>query len=168
MKLGTDAAKTAYLFGEGDGRRVTNTRRLAEIGGVHESTIKRWLPTWKKEASELVRFSPECKLGISLNEGTLEQHRSDVVFLREQVDRLKRIVKSLPATDERYYVACRSLLATERQWAAMSGVIAALDAAAARLKDAERARGKAELDRKDSAGRKSPGFDTNHFLEIPT
>lgn len=151
MKLGTDAARTAYLFGEGDGRRVTNTQKLAEIGGVHESTIKRWLPEWKKEASELMRFSPDCKLGISLHEGTLEQHKSDVAFLREQVDHLKRVLKNLPATDELYHTVCRSLLAAERQWAAMSGVIAALDAAAARLKDSERAKGKAALEREREA-----------------
>lgn len=94
--MGTEAARQAFLHGDGSGSRVVNTARLAEIGGVHESTIWRHLPAWEKEYEAILIQTNSSGFGLSVSQETLRQHREHVDFLKAQADILATEVRELP------------------------------------------------------------------------
>jgi hypothetical protein len=93
----------------------------------------------------LAASGKESGFVLSLSTSALESHKLDVDFLRSEVDRLKLHLRSLSPGDESYATINRALLATNQKWASLSGVMAALDAASARLKEKEKLQAKAEM-----------------------
>lgn len=144
-KLSTEIARELFLYGPSGGKRVTSVKALSTASGASERAIYEHLPSWRRESEELAVNSSESGLVLSLSTSALEAHKRDVEFLRCEVDRLKLHLRSLSVGDESYSNISRALLATERQWASISGVMAALEAAAARLKEKERLEAKAEM-----------------------
>jgi hypothetical protein len=144
MKLATEIARELFLYGPAGGRRVTAVAELVRLSGASERTIYEHLPAWRRESEELAASCKESGLVLSLSSSALDAHKADCDFLREEVERLKTHLRGLSPADESYPAVSRAMLATERQWAAMAGISAALDAAAARLKERERLEARAE------------------------
>lgn len=92
---GIAIARQAYLYGQGDGKPVTTTSRLAEIAGMTEKAIIRHLPTWQAEREELISNSPETTLAIQLSAKDLQLHKSDMIHLRDQIQQVKWEIDSL-------------------------------------------------------------------------
>lgn len=145
MNLPTEVARQLFLYGPSGGKRVTSVSELARQSGASQRAIYEHLPRWRRESEELAINSNESGLVLRLSSAALEAHKSDCDFLRREVNRLKRFLRGISPADEGYPAASRSLVAMQKQWAAMSGVQAALDAAGARLRDKERAEGKREM-----------------------
>ena len=142
-KLSTEIARELFLYGPAGGKRITSVKQLAKESGASERAIHEHMPQWKKQSEELAINSRETGLVLSLSTSALASHKSDCEFLRTETDRLKLYLRSLPISDPFYATVSRAMLATEKQWAAMSGVLAALDAAGAALKDTAKAKAKA-------------------------
>lgn len=138
MKLATEIARELFLYGPAGGLRVTSVAELVRQSGAAERTIREHLPGWRRESEELAASSRESGLVLSLSTAALDAHKADCDFLRQEVDRLKLHLRALSPAAESYAAVSRAMLATERQWAAMAGVSAALEAAGARLKEKER------------------------------
>ena len=88
-KSEVELARQACLYGEGDGKPVMNVKRLAEIAGVHESTIWRHMPKWQKEREEILAKANNSSLGIHLSAKELESHKSDMELLRKEINQVK-------------------------------------------------------------------------------
>jgi hypothetical protein len=140
MKLTTHQARELYLYGPPGGERVTCVNELVKLSKASKRAISEHLPKWREESLQLAQNRTEQLSGFSLREQAFMDHARDVDFLRSEVERLKKHLRSLsPASDE-YPAASHALLSTERQWAKMSGMQAAMDAAAARMKEQEKRR----------------------------
>ena len=144
MKLSTEVARELFLYGPAGGNRVTAVAELVRLSGASERVIYQHLPGWRRKSEELAANCRESGLVLSLSTAALDAHKADCEFLREEVDRLKRHLRSLSPASETYPAISRAMMATERQWATMAGVLAALDAAGARLKEKERLEARAE------------------------
>lgn len=94
VKAGTTAARQAFLYGTGDGRRVLDPQKLAEIGDVHVSTVWRHLPAWQKEYEEILASANSGSLALRLSAETLAQHQRNTEFLETQMVQARREVES--------------------------------------------------------------------------
>ena len=92
-------ARRLFLFGNGDGKRVLNVARLAEMAGCHIQSIHKHLPTWEAENEKIVCNSSENGLGLRLNAETLKKHESDKAFFRRQIDLQVLEIERLPALE---------------------------------------------------------------------
>lgn len=144
MKLSTEIARELFLYGPAGGKRVTSVKELVRQSGASERAVHEHMPTWKRESEQLAVNGKESGFVLALSTSALEAHKSDCEFLRHEVDRLKKQLARLHPSDESYCTLSRAMLATERQWATMSGVMAALDAAGSRMKEKERLEAKIE------------------------
>lgn len=93
-------ARRLFLFGNGDGKRVLNVARLAEMAGCHIQSIHKHLPTWEAENEKIVCNSSENGLGLRLNAETLKKHESDKAFIRRQIDLQVLEIKRLPVLEK--------------------------------------------------------------------
>ena len=143
-KISTQIARELFLYGPPGGKRITNVKELVRLSGASERAIYAHMPQWKRESEELAASGRESGLALCLRTCDLDNHKSDCEFLRSEVDRLKLYLKTLPVSDETYPTISRAMLTTEKQWAAMSGVLAALDAAACAMKETARLAARAE------------------------
>jgi hypothetical protein len=138
VKLTTHQARELFLYGPAGGDRITCVNELVRLSGASERAIREHLPKWRVESLEMAQSRTESLSGFSLREQAFEDHRRDVDFLRSEVERLKKHLRTIPPSHEKYPAVLRNLLTTEKQWAAMSGIQAAIDAAAARMKEDSR------------------------------
>lgn len=92
---GVHAAKQAFLYGRGDGRRVLRVEDLADIGGIHPETVRRHLPSWQVEAEEILAKSSESGISLRLSKLALAKFESDRDFIREQIDTQAAEIKQL-------------------------------------------------------------------------
>lgn len=144
-KLSSEIARELFLYGPAGGKRVTSVKALSTASGASERAIYEHLPSWRRESEELAASGKESGFVLSLSTSALEAHKSDVDFLRREVDRLKLHLRLLSPGDENYPTINRALIATQRQWSEMSGVNSAMTAAAARMKETEKLAAKAEM-----------------------
>lgn len=124
------------------------------------------MPAWKRVSEELASSGKESGFVLGLGTSALESHKSDCDFLRRKVDRLKKHLGGLFPSDESYCTANRAILVTKRQWPTMSGVMSALDAASARLKEKERFEAKIEARQFKAAGGPAGKVLKTNFFEI--
>lgn len=179
-KAETRHARQLFLYGGGDGNRVTSVAALVKASGVHENTIRRHLPTWEAEFEEILSSSGGPALALSLSAKELSLHKSDMLHLRSQIQqvkwesdnlegliaRLEELVERFAGTDEsdkavilfdRYLRASLNkanlrsqFLQLQRQYTKLSGVEGLMDVALTREKTI--ATGKAKLDLKAGEG----------------
>jgi hypothetical protein len=138
MKLTTSHARELFLFGPAGGDRITSVNELVSRSGASERAIRAHLPEWRKESLELAQNRTELLSGFSLREQAFVDHRRDVDFLRSEVERLKKHLLTIPPSHDKYPAVLRNLLTAEKQWAAMSGIQAAIDAVAVKMKEDSR------------------------------
>lgn len=93
---GVHAARQAFLYGCGDGRRVLRVEDLAEIGGVHPETVRRHLPAWQAEAEDILAKSSESGISLRLSKLALAKFESDRDFIRKQIDTQLAEIQDLP------------------------------------------------------------------------
>lgn len=105
---GIVAARLAYLYGVGDGKPVTTTKRLAEIGECTEKTILRHIPEWHKEKEELIVNHPETSLGLSLSAKELADHKADQLFIRDKMNSVKWEVEQIDDCIEKLEGICEN------------------------------------------------------------
>ena len=146
-KLSTEIARELFLYGPAGGKRVTSVKELVRQSGASERAIHAHMPDWKRESEELAASGKESGFALCLSTSALESHKKDVEFIRSEVDRLKTHLAGLSPMDESYCTVSRAMLATQRQWANLSGVASALDAASARMKEKEKLAAKEEAKR---------------------
>ena len=151
MKLTTCHARELYLYGTPVGERITSVPELVKLTGAGERTIRDHLANWREESLELAENRLNLQPAIALREQAFKDHKRDVDFLRSEVERLKTHLRTLSPADDSYPSLNRALLSTERQWAGMSGIQAAIDAAAAGMKEQERQQVKGEREVKPPA-----------------
>ena len=177
----TRHARQLFLYGSGDGRRVTNVPELARLSNVTEETIRKWLPKWEAEVEEILAGSSEGGLGLGLSAKELQLHKSDMVHLRSQLTQVKwesdnlegliasleGLVEKFAGTDEsdkavvlfdRYLRASLNkqnlrgqFMQLQRQYTKLSGVEGLLDISLTREKTI--ATGKAKMDLKAGEGK---------------
>lgn len=94
-KAETETARQLFLYGAGDGKRIISVKGLVEATGLHEQTIGKHMPKWKKEAEEILMKSSETGLGLALSAKQLEQHTKDMDALRDQLDQVKWELKTI-------------------------------------------------------------------------
>jgi hypothetical protein len=141
VKLTTHQARELFLYGPAGGERVTCVNELVRLSGASERAIRQHLPGWREDSLELAQSRTELLSGFSLRERAFEDHRRDVDFLRSEVERLKKHLLTMPPSHDKYSAILRNLLTTEKQWAAMSGIQAAIDAVAVKMKEVSRQQG---------------------------
>jgi hypothetical protein len=127
------------------------------------------MPAWKRESEQLAVNGKESGFVLALSTSALQAHKSDCELLRFEVDRLKNHLGGLSPSDETYCTVSRAMLATERQWATMSGVMSALDAAGSRMKEKERL--EAKIEAKQTEARALPNnamFEVGGVFARPT
>lgn len=88
-KAETETARQLFLYGAGDGKRIISVKGLVEATGLHEQTIGKHLPKWKKEAEEILMKSAETGLGLALSAEDLRRHKEDMAHLRNLVEAKK-------------------------------------------------------------------------------
>lgn len=93
-------ARRLFLYGDGDGRRVLNVAKLAELAGCHVDSIRRHLPTWEREAEEITANSSENGFQLRLSSLALAKFESDRDFIREQIDSQVAEIKRLPVLEK--------------------------------------------------------------------
>lgn len=143
----TARAKELFLYGNGDGRPVRNIARLSEMSGAAPRTLERWTPVWKREAAELAAANSGGKRSLvaSVTERELTWQRSKVATLKNECDRLEKLLPDLPAGSDMHRDALKLLNATLAKWEESSGfaAYAATQATIAKemVKTAARAKG---------------------------
>lgn len=99
------AARISFLFGNGGGVPVQNTKELARLHNLSEKTIRKYVPTWLKESEEKAAKVNNEVLGLSLSNGplsvppeTLVASNKDTDFLRKRLDDLKNEIENIDKT----------------------------------------------------------------------
>lgn len=93
---GVEAARIAFLYGEGDGKPVVSTQRLAVLAGVREKAIRSHMGAWLKEKEEIASKGSKESLALFLSSEKLKQHEQDTKVLREQTNFLAKKLELLP------------------------------------------------------------------------
>jgi hypothetical protein len=109
IKAGTELARHAFLYGGPDGVPVISKQLLADMAGVHPTTIGAHLPAWTRQREELLRQREENPLGYILSPETVEQNRKDVEFLRLETDKLKLESENLVGITDKLYGVLENL-----------------------------------------------------------
>ena len=91
----TRYAKQLFLYGNGDGKRITNVPALAKQAGVTENTIRVHIPEWEKESESILINSNTSALALSLSKEQLDQNNKDLSFIRDQINQLKFELSSI-------------------------------------------------------------------------
>lgn len=99
----TAAARQLFLYGDGSGKRILTPKCLAERAGCAESTVRKYLPQWEKEAEEIALAASPAGLSIQLNREKIQQNENDLEFLRGQVEEVKFELESLADITERLF-----------------------------------------------------------------
>jgi len=180
-KAETRHARQLFLYGNGDGRRITAAVALAEAAGLHVETVRRHLTAWEAEYEQILAGTSTGGLGLSLSKKQVEQHTKDMAFLRDQIAQvtwecdnldslvanLEGLVEKFAGTDEsdkavvlldRYLRSSLNkqnlrgqFLQLQRQWTKLSGVESLMDISLTREKTL--ATGKAKMDLKAGEGK---------------
>lgn len=95
MKSETRNARQLFLYGNGDGKRVTGVKALVAATGLHEQTIWKHIPAWQKEVEEMVSKTSESGLALFLSGESMKAHETDMLALREQINQVKWELETL-------------------------------------------------------------------------
>lgn len=101
IKSATRAARTAYLYGQGDGKRIVSVRKLCELFDLTENTVKRHVKEWDREFAAMASESTELGAAMALNAETLAFHKATTENLQSYIVETKQLIKTLPEVSER-------------------------------------------------------------------
>ena len=178
-KAETRYARQLYLYGAGDGHRITNATKLAEKAGIHIQTVQKWLPVWEKELEEVLAETSQDNLAFHLSAEKLALHGQDMDFLRGQLgmvkfelDRLEEITAKLEDWLDKFQgddipialqifsawqQACGSrsslrsqFLAMQKQWTSLTGIVDLKDVAVVREKEIAKGQAKLQIKRMEN------------------
>jgi len=99
-KPGTEAARTAFLFGTGNGERVLDTKQLAKIGGISTETVNNRLPEWEAEFRQLASGSGFTGFQLNLSADLLETAQRNLQSWRELDTALLAEIQALPKIEK--------------------------------------------------------------------
>ena len=94
-------ARQLFLFGAGDGVRITNAQKLAAKAGIHVNTVQNHMSKWLLESEELVSRTCENSLALKLSEESVKAHERDMLALRGQIDQVKWELETLDDMTEK-------------------------------------------------------------------
>lgn len=114
----TLAARQMFLYGEGDGVRITSIPELSAKSGVTQLTLRKWLPTWNEELEETLRKTTKLASPtiLSLSHEILEDHKADISFFRTNLDILKAEHDSLDTALDEMLQFCRNFEGDEAKF----------------------------------------------------
>jgi DNA-binding transcriptional MerR regulator len=167
----TRYAKQLWLYGAGDGAPVKNIPKLAELSGVTCETIRRYLPQWEKESTEILANTSEMGLAIVLSGEKVQQHEKDMLHLRNLVEaniwettQLEEITAKLEGWMDKFQggdteTALRifdswqrasasksglqsQFLALQKQWTSLVGIVDLKDISVVKQKEIAKGQGK--------------------------
>lgn len=177
LRAETRYAKQLFLYGAGDGVPIRSVPKLAEMAGVHVETVRRHLPEWEKESEALLASASANGLAIQLSAEKLADHESDMIHLRDSInrvkfemDRLDEITARLTEWMDKFeddsdrQVALTILdqwlrscgqrsslqsqfLALQKQWTSLVGIVDLKDIAVVREKEIQKGKAKLEMKR---------------------
>lgn len=100
VKPAVEVARLLFLHGAGDGRRVLEVKELSDQTGLHPNTIRRWIPDWEKENSQIV--TADSKLGsanvLSLPNEVVEKHKQQTEFILKRMEEVMQEIETLGET----------------------------------------------------------------------
>ena len=108
MKAETRNARQLFLYGDGSGKPIRGVKALVAATGLHENTICKWIPIWSAEAEEIVANTSEKGLALHLSKETLDQHKKDMIFLRDDVNSIKFEMDNLDNCIEKLEKICEN------------------------------------------------------------
>lgn len=97
IKAETAYAKQLFLYGNGDGKRIMNATKLAEMSGVHVETVRKWLPDWEREIEERLSGTTKAGLAIRLSERSFEASMQALTCIENE---MKKVQFELKKFDE--------------------------------------------------------------------
>ncbi len=89
-------ARQLFMYGNGDGRPITEPAKLAEIAGVTPQTIYNHIRAWEMEREEILANQGIGGYSLQVSPATLRQHRETVDFYHKQEELLRREVQDMP------------------------------------------------------------------------
>ena len=89
MRAETAHARTLFLYGDGNGKRITAVPALAKAAGVAEGTIHRHLRAWEAEYEDLVIQSDPTAQALKLGGEQLTLHRKALSTLADQIEQIQ-------------------------------------------------------------------------------
>lgn len=107
-------ARQIFLYGNGDGRPITDLSKLAEFSGCHLKTIHKHFRGWEKEREEMLSEPTNGAFGLSVSGDVLRQHRATVDYLANLERELREEVEALPKILSELRTILRSLSNSER------------------------------------------------------
>lgn len=124
VSAATRYARDLFLHGNGDGKPVTDTVRLAEKAGISIATVERWRPVWERERVALARRETAGKVVLreSVTAAELAWHSAKVNSLKLHCDKLEKALEKLPAGTDLHANTLKLLSATLKTWAEESGL----------------------------------------------
>lgn len=156
-------ARQLFLFGAGKIKPVKNPKRLAEMSGVSERSLRRHLPSWRQEAENLALQATECPYSLALSTETLEHHRKHVDFLKKQVDKCARVLKSLTPGTQSYIVNLNAYQSALTKWEKSSGIQAHHDAVAGAMRENAKTAARVKAKKSDDSPRRKITVDKTRF-----
>ena len=91
----TDIARQYFLYGKGDGERILDVGTLAEMVGLHPSTIRNHIKSWIAESEIILASSSDMGSQFLLSAVTLKAHEQDIAFIRTRMDEVKTEIDTL-------------------------------------------------------------------------
>ena len=156
----TRAARELFLHGNGDGKPVTGTIRLAELAGIHPGTVEKYRPVWERERKAMaLETMGKGKLGREVTASDLQLHDANILQLQVEMERLKSLLPSLTAGSDAHRDTLKLYTATVKAWTEESGLRAHFEAASAYAKEMARTAARASRTSGDTAPREVTGFD---------
>ena len=170
MKEETHYARQLFTVGDGTNPPIKNIKTLSKAAGVPERTLRDHVPKWREECKEVALMSENSPYTLSLSPETLTQHRNEIIFLGNEVKRLRATVKRLRKDGlhetPSYYAAFGAYQSALKQWEQSSGMTAHYKAAEAALRESARvsAREKAKRDAQGETPRQAhSGVNSSRF-----
>ena len=84
-----ETARQAFLYGLGDGRPISEAKRLSEVSGLHLHTVLKYLPTWQAEREEVLRESSPLGVRLKITDEVLKKHAEDMAWLRKETEAIR-------------------------------------------------------------------------------
>lgn len=106
LKPAVEVARQAFLYGQGDGKQVSDTRKLAELSGLHTQTILKHMPGWLKEREEIISNSSDFALGLSLSKEVQSDRDKRMTFLSDQIKQIMWEMDNLDNVIEKLESIC--------------------------------------------------------------